>query len=151
MKIILLVILALIAYLLFKKFIAKPDQQHDANTHSLPDNTGSGTSGQLSNEVTATENTSAVSPSETSTQSSNSAISISEESAGGVSNTALFPNTGNDIADIQEFFKILNLRDSDAPRLNISRDQFTQLKGGSRGDLSDSDMNLILGKLKAML
>ncbi len=45
--------------------------------------------------------------------------------------------SGNEVQDVHELIKILNLRDSDASRLGIDRDQFNTLANGSADGSGD--------------
>ena len=57
---------------------------------------------------------------------------------------------GNSVGEIQEMFKILNLRDSDAGRLAIEKDQFAALKSGT-SKLGANELTAVADKLRWML
>ncbi len=58
--------------------------------------------------------------------------------------------TGNSIGEIQEMLKILNLRDSDAGRLAINKDQYAALKSGA-SDMGATELASVADKLRWML
>lgn len=159
MKILILIVIAIIAYLFFKKFIAKnhsetstiddssaPGGDPGSNPGSNPDNNpGSeqdlaSTDSQLNAE--AADNSSHVT-------SDSAAISVPAGTGSAVA--AVIPNSGNQLTDIQEMFKILNLRSSDAPRLSITREQYDSIKSGQAADLSGDILDNIMGRLTSML
>jgi hypothetical protein len=60
-------------------------------------------------------------------------------------------SSGNHILDIQDMLKILNLRDSDASRLAISREQYNSLKTGDAGDLNSEQVQGVVSRLQQMM
>lgn len=60
-------------------------------------------------------------------------------------------NSGNHILNIQDMLKILNLRDSDANRLAISREQYNSLKTGDAGDLNSEQVQGVVNRLQQMM
>lgn len=58
---------------------------------------------------------------------------------------------GDLTADISEMLKELNLRESDSPRLEISQDEYQQLKTGEPGDVKPEKIENVAGKLRNML
>jgi len=70
--------------------------------------------------------------------------------AGAIPTTSYAVNTNDAAHDVREMIKILNLRASDASRLGIEKDQFEQLKSAASG-MSDNIINDVAGKLRGML
>ena len=59
--------------------------------------------------------------------------------------------SGNHMLDIQDMLKILNLRDSDASRLAISREQYNSLKTGDAGDFNSEQVQAVISRLQRMM
>ena len=60
-------------------------------------------------------------------------------------------DTGDTASDVREMIKILNLRESDAPRLGVEKDEFAMLAGGSGGQLSDDKLRAARDRLVGLL
>lgn len=61
-------------------------------------------------------------------------------------------NTGDNMRDIQEMMKILNLAESDAGRLDLSREQFNALrKGDAQNSPSEDTLPELANRLRNMI
>lgn len=59
-------------------------------------------------------------------------------------------DTEDQVEDIQEMFKILNLRDSDAPRLGIEADTYNRIKSGDTSGVGSTQLDEVADRLRAM-
>lgn len=59
--------------------------------------------------------------------------------------------SGNTLYDVREMIKILNLRDNDAARLNISKEDFARVWSGDAGTIASDVLDSIAAKLRHML
>ena len=77
----------------------------------------------------------------------------SPATASAVESSAAAPavSSGNHILDIQDMLKILNLRDSDASRLAINREQYNSLTAGDAGDLNNEQVQAVVSRLQRMM
>lgn len=149
MRILILIVIAIIAYLLFKKFTAKSHSEAPA----LDDpGTPSGNPDSDPDQASINSQQNSESGDNSGSGAGRSGATVAAGVAGvGAAVAAAMPNSGNQISDIQEMFKILNLRSSDAPRLSITREQYDSIKSGQATDLSGDVLDNIMGRLKAML
>jgi len=150
-KILIPVILVIVGYLLFKKFFSNSGSATTAASPTQPEQLSADSnsaSGQASGSIASDQTSSSPAQSTDGSAGDTANSAISSQAA---STSSAAPSTGNRVTDIQELFKILNLRASDSPRLGITSDQYNDLKNGQIGQLSDEVLNGVMGKLKAML
>ena len=157
MRILVLLVLAIIAYLLYKKFTSN---NQTGNPTLKDDSLSDDSPGQLSHDTPSNDNQSDMGD-KTDNADQTDAIKGNVVAAAGAAATSVtaaknalgstIPNTGNRVADIQEMLKVLNLRPSDAPRLSLTAEQYTSLKSGQAGDLSADVLDNVMGRLTAMM
>lgn len=58
---------------------------------------------------------------------------------------------GDMTSDISEMLKILNMRETDSPRLDINEEEYRQLKTGKPGDVAPEKIGTVSDRLKTML
>jgi len=143
-KYLVLAILAIIGYLLYKKLGSKSaaNTESSINAHTKEIGQGGTPAAEQQNRHSRS--------SLVSDNTDNTMTRTNVTSTSSINSNGLMPDSGNLLVDIQEMFKILNLRASDSPRLGLTGEQFDQIKQG-RETLSDDVMQAVLGKLKAMI
>lgn len=122
---------------------------HNANVHGEPDGNPGETPAVGATEAATTGDT--ATDAATGGVTTVAAASPATTSATESSAAAPAVNSGNHILDIQDMLKILNLRDSDANRLAISREQYNSLKTRNAGDLNSEQVQGVLSRLQQMM
>lgn len=175
MKLLIILLLVIVGlYLLFKAFSGKgagsPGTDSDAGSGdpaelpsgtsgNLADGSGVAGSGSAANAVgsAASAGSSAVAAGAgavaavgaTAAGAANASANAAAGTSAGRASSAV--NTGDELHDVHEMLKILNLRDSDASRLAIDKAQYNDIKAGNVSGLPDAMIADVAGKLRKML
>lgn len=171
-----LVIIAILAYLLINALSGKKSSTTGASlpsagtaadrpTGASADTTAGGTPSTTAAATAATPNaatpaaardsqthavdTSAAHPTATPAPAANAAAMSA--SGADLDATLQFLDSGNAGDDIREMFKVLNLRENDASRLSLSKEQFQQLKTGDDGAFTADTLNEVASRLRFMI
>lgn len=138
---IILLVLAAVAYLIVKGVKAQTEKKQ-AEADRLAE--GSGLEGSLSHD----NGSRAENNNETTAPTNVSAASVAGVAAAAVAGL----NSGNKLQDAQEMIKILNLAETDASRLSISKEQFGAIRQGAEDALPGPDqIDEVVAKLRNML